>query len=183
RRQRAAIGGDEGELGLPARVRFAVRLHRDREGRARAGAARRAVPSLWLSERHAEPAARRRRARRRCAGAADLRRTLEERHPPRHGGAPDPVGAAALVGHAAVFSARVAAAVAVRARRWDAIVAHWLVPSAIAALPTRAPLLAIAHGGDVHTLKRARLLAPVLHALKRRGAQLVFVSDELRAIA
>ncbi|MBL9017436.1 MAG: glycosyltransferase [Myxococcales bacterium] len=113
-------------------------------------------------------------------GVVRLPSTLFER-----GGAPDALERAplALVGPAISFSARLAAAVAIRARRWDAIVAHWLVPSAIAALPTRVPLLAIAHGGDVHTLRRARLLAPVLHALHRRGAELVFVSHELRAIA
>ncbi|MBA3458898.1 MAG: glycosyltransferase [Deltaproteobacteria bacterium] len=101
------------------------------------------------------------------------------------GGAPDALERQplALLGPAAVFSARLAAAVALRAHRWDSIVAHWLVPSALAALPARAPLLAIAHGGDVHTLRRARLLAPVLHLLARRNTQLVFVSSELRAIA
>lgn len=101
------------------------------------------------------------------------------------GGAPDALERQplALLGPAAMFSARLAAAVALRAHRWDSIVAHWLVPSALAALPARAPLLAIAHGGDVHTLRRARLLAPVLHLLARRNTQLVFVSDELRAIA
>jgi glycosyltransferase involved in cell wall biosynthesis len=101
------------------------------------------------------------------------------------GGAPDALEANpfTLALPAAVFSARLTAAVALRAHRWDSIVAHWLVPSALAALPSRAPLLAIAHGGDVHTLRRARLLAPLMHALHRRRAQLVFVSDELRRIA
>lgn len=101
------------------------------------------------------------------------------------GGAPDALEAQpfALLGAAASFSARLAAAVALRAHRWDSIVAHWLVPSALAALPSRAPLLAIAHGGDVHTLRRAKLLGPVLHLLAARGAELVFVSEQLRAIA
>jgi glycosyltransferase involved in cell wall biosynthesis len=101
------------------------------------------------------------------------------------GGAPDALEAHpfGLLGAAASFSARLAGAVALRAHRWDSIVAHWLVPSAIAALPSRAPLLAIAHGGDVHTLRRAKLLAPVLHLLAARGAELVFVSEQLRAIA
>lgn len=69
-----------------------------------------------------------------------------------------------------------------RARAWDAAIAHWLVPSAIVAavaLPRRIPLLAIAHGGDVHTLRRTHLLGPVLRALKLRGATLAVVSDEL----
>lgn len=84
---------------------------------------------------------------------------------------------------AAAFSARLTLAVARRARHWDSIVAHWLVPSALAALPSRAPLLAIAHGGDVHTLRRMRLLGPVLHALRARSAKLAFVGEPLRAIA
>lgn len=101
------------------------------------------------------------------------------------GGAPDalertPVRAGA---RAAVFTARLTAAVAARAARWDAIIAHWLVPSAIAALPGQQPLVAIAHGGDVFTLRRLHLLGPVLHALHRRRARLVFVSEPLRAIA
>jgi len=101
------------------------------------------------------------------------------------GGAPDalerePVRAGA---EAALFSARVTAAVIARARAWDAIVAHWLAPSALAALPTRPPLVAIAHGGDVFTLRRLRLLGPALAALHWRDARLVFVSEHLRAIA
>jgi glycosyltransferase involved in cell wall biosynthesis len=101
------------------------------------------------------------------------------------GGAPDaleraPIRAGAS---AAVFTARLLAAVTARAPRWDAIIAHWLVPSAIAALPSRKPLLAIAHGGDLFTLRRLHLLRPVLSALHRRQAQLVFVSKELRALA
>jgi glycosyltransferase involved in cell wall biosynthesis len=78
------------------------------------------------------------------------------------------------------FTARLATAITKRARDWDLIIAHWLVP-ALAALPARKPMLAIAHGGDVHTLRRMRLLAPALHLL--RDAKLVFVSDELRRLA
>ena len=48
----------------------------------------------------------------------------------------------------------------------------------------RAPLLAIAHGGDVYTLRRLRLLGPVLHALARaRRAARRSSASELRAIA
>ena len=101
------------------------------------------------------------------------------------GGAPDaleraPLGAGLA---AAAFTARLTAAVTARGRRWDAIVAHWLVPSALAALPARRPLIAIGHGGDVHTLRRLGLLGPVLAALERRGARLVLVSEQLRAVA
>jgi len=102
-----------------------------------------------------------------------------------HGGAPDrlerhPVRSLAA---AALVSARMTLAITRRAARWDSIIAHWLVPSAIAALPARVPLLAIAHGGDIHTLRRMRLLALVLRLLYLRDAQLVFVSEPLREIA
>jgi glycosyltransferase involved in cell wall biosynthesis len=101
------------------------------------------------------------------------------------GGAPDalehaPIRAGA---RAAVFTARLTARVTARAHRWDAIIAHWLVPSALAALPSPRPLIAIAHGGDVFTLRRMHLLRPVLRALHRRDARLVFVAEHLRAIA
>jgi glycosyltransferase involved in cell wall biosynthesis len=101
------------------------------------------------------------------------------------GGAPDTLERTPLHAglRAAAFTARLTAAVTARARRWDAIVAHWLAPSAIAALPSGRPLVAIGHGGDVFTLRRLRLLGPVLAALARRRARLVLVSAELRAIA
>jgi len=102
------------------------------------------------------------------------------------GGAPetfdDRVVRATIAG--ARFTAGLAAAVRARARTWDGAVCHWLAPSAIVAAPlTRGPLLAIAHSGDVHVLARRGLLAPTLAALLARGARLVFVSDELLAIA
>jgi glycosyltransferase involved in cell wall biosynthesis len=99
------------------------------------------------------------------------------------GGAPDALERGGSTRAALTFTARLAAEVARRASRWDLIVAHWLAPSALAALPNRVPLLAIAHGGDVHTLARMRLLGPMLHALRVRRAQLVFVSGELREVA
>jgi glycosyltransferase involved in cell wall biosynthesis len=101
------------------------------------------------------------------------------------GGAPDALERSPLRAGlaAAAFTARLTAAVAADARRWDAIVAHWLAPSAIAALPAGRPLTAIGHGGDVFTLRRLRLLGPVLGALHRRGARLVLVSEQLREVA
>jgi glycosyltransferase involved in cell wall biosynthesis len=101
------------------------------------------------------------------------------------GGAPDALERAPLASGlaAAGFAVRMTAAVAARARSWDAIVAHWLAPSALAALPSDRPLTAIAHGGDVFTLRRLRLLGPVLAALARRRARLAFVSAELRDVA
>ena len=96
-------------------------------------------------------------------------------------GAPDELSRARAWPAAAAFTARLALRVATG--RWDLIVAHWLAPSALAALPARTPLLAIAHGGDVHTLRRLHLLAPALYALRARGARLAFVSAELLALA
>jgi glycosyltransferase involved in cell wall biosynthesis len=101
------------------------------------------------------------------------------------GGAPDaleraPLGAGAA---AAVFTARLTRAVIARAAGWDAIIAHWLAPCALAALATRPPLVAIAHGGDIFTLRRLHLLGPVLRALRRRDARLVFVGEHLRSVA
>lgn len=101
------------------------------------------------------------------------------------GGAPDLLETSPLRGAlaAAVFTTRLAREVSRRADRWSSIITHWLVPSAIAALPTGVPLLAIAHGGDIHTLRRTRLLAPTLYALRARDARLAFVSEELRQLA
>src|SRR5258706_214205 len=42
------------------------------------------------------------------------------------------------------------------------------------------PLLAVAHGGDVHLLIRTGLLAPTIAALAVRRARLAFVTSELR---
>jgi glycosyltransferase involved in cell wall biosynthesis len=101
------------------------------------------------------------------------------------GGAPDALERTPLAAGlaAAAFTARLTAAVVARARRWDAIVAHWLAPSALAALPTAPPLVAIAHGGDVFTLRRLGLLGAALHALARRRARLVVVSEQLRELS
>lgn len=106
------------------------------------------------------------------------------------GGAPEALERGGLRTYvaAARFSAQLTREVARRAGGWDAVIAHWLAPSALAAVvgssgTTRAPMLAIAHGGDIHTLRRLRLLAPALHALRARDVKLAFVSDELRAIA
>jgi glycosyltransferase involved in cell wall biosynthesis len=101
------------------------------------------------------------------------------------GGAPDALERGGLRTYlaAAKFTAQITAAVARRSRNWDLAIAHWLTPSAIAALPSRVPLLVIAHGGDVHTLRRMHLLAPLLYALLARRARIAFVTEELREIA
>lgn len=99
------------------------------------------------------------------------------------GGAPDALEAGHSLGAAAAFSVRLCARVVGCARRWNLIVAHWLAPCALAALPSRLPLLAIAHGGDVHTLARLRLLGPTLALLRARRAKLAFVSADLLDLA
>jgi glycosyltransferase involved in cell wall biosynthesis len=104
------------------------------------------------------------------------------------GGAPDELerGGLARLLAGASFTARLAAHVAWRSRNWDRVFAHWLAPSALvalAAVPRGVPVTAIAHGGDVHTLARFRLLAPMLASCRRRGVELVFVSTALREFA
>lgn len=98
------------------------------------------------------------------------------------GGAPEALEGGGATLRALAVSARMTAAIAGRARRWDAVVAHWLAPSALAAALAAGgrPLLAIAHGGDVHLLARTRLLGPALRLLHARGATVGFVSHALR---
>jgi len=113
-------------------------------------------------------------------------------------GAPDVLEQGGLRAYlsAARFSLAQTRAVAARIATWDLVIAHWLAPSALAAIAAaplsriagalrvrRPRLLAIAHGGDVHTLRRLRLLAPTLRALRAADARVVFVSSELRGIA
>ncbi len=101
-----------------------------------------------------------------------------------HGGAPDALEARPGVATwraAAEFSIRMAATVLRRRAQWDGIIAHWLLPSAIAALPTRGPMLAIAHGGDVHLMHRLGLAIPTVAALAARRARIVFVNHAARA--
>lgn len=98
------------------------------------------------------------------------------------GGAPDALDHRALPA-ALSFAARLGATALARAATWDGAVAHWLAPSALAALPVRGPLLAIAHGGDVHLLRRTNLLPATLGLLLARRARLAFASAELAAMA
>jgi hypothetical protein len=91
-------------------------------------------------------------------------------------GAPDELERGRGYVRGAWFTARLGAEIARRARDWDLIISHWLVP-ALAALPARKPLLAIAHGGDVHTLRRvtcsrrARCCATEARVRQRRAAR------------
>jgi len=101
------------------------------------------------------------------------------------GGAPEELGRSARAWLAgARFTAALARAAAVRARGWDAVAAHWLVPSALAALAAAPglPLLAIAHSGDVHLLRRLRALGVLGALCDRPDVRLSFVSHELRRL-
>ena len=99
------------------------------------------------------------------------------------GGGPEALERGGAWRDAAAFTARLTVEIARRARRWDAIVSHWLVPSALAAMVAapRRPILAIAHAGDVHTLRRIGALgAFAAIAAARPALRLSFVSRELR---
>ncbi|MCE9580080.1 MAG: glycosyltransferase family 4 protein [Deltaproteobacteria bacterium] len=97
------------------------------------------------------------------------------------GGAPDALEAGAR--GAARFAAALTAAVLRRSHRWRAVCAHWWLPSGLAAIASRGPLLVIAHGGDLHLARRLRLLAPVTAALLARRARFAFVAEDLRRAA
>lgn len=97
------------------------------------------------------------------------------------GGAPDALEAGAR--GAARFAVALTAAVLRRSHRWRAVCAHWWLPSALAAIGSRGPLLAIAHGGDLHLARRLRLLAPATAALLARRARFAFVAPDLRRAA
>jgi glycosyltransferase involved in cell wall biosynthesis len=101
------------------------------------------------------------------------------------GGAPEALQGARAWAAAGMFTAKMAREVARRGRRWDAAVCHWLVPAAVVArlvLPRRIPLLAVAHSGDVHLLRRVGALGPVAGLLARSGVRLSFVSQELEGM-
>ncbi|MCP4448508.1 MAG: glycosyltransferase family 4 protein [Myxococcales bacterium] len=98
------------------------------------------------------------------------------------GGAPDALGQRGAAWAAARFSAALSLAVRRRAQEWDGIVAHWLAPSALAAavVAPKIPLWAIAHGGDVHLLRKLRLTPVAEHLLSRPSVHLNFVSRALQ---
>src|SRR5215470_3642344 len=79
---------------------------------------------------------------------------------------------------APVFTAALFAAAAARARRWDRVLAHWLLPSAVVGARLR-PTLAVAHSADVHLAARPGVADVVAAALAR--ARTAFVADHLRA--
>lgn len=83
---------------------------------------------------------------------------------------------------AAPFVASLYAAVKRRAPKWDAVVSHWALPSALVCgrACKEIPHLAVMHSGDVHALSRL----PFRNAMKRdiveRASTLWFVSTQLR---
>ncbi|HET6149491.1 MAG TPA: glycosyltransferase family 4 protein [Polyangia bacterium] len=84
---------------------------------------------------------------------------------------------------AAHFSAALRRALAVAAPGWDRIVSHWLVPcgwAAVSAAP-RLPHRGYAHSGDVALLERLPFGRALAGQLAAAGADLVFVSRDLRA--
>jgi glycosyltransferase involved in cell wall biosynthesis len=83
-------------------------------------------------------------------------------------------------GEAASFSASLLMEARRRARGWDAVVSHWLVPSgAVADACGPARHLAIAHGSDVRLLSSLPGGRALVRRLARR-ADLVYVADALR---
>jgi glycosyltransferase involved in cell wall biosynthesis len=82
---------------------------------------------------------------------------------------------------APLFAAALAARVMRAARRWDAVVSHWLVPSGIAAAATRRPHLAVAHSGDVHLVAHRGVADAAVGALLAGGpVRVAFAGAHLR---
>jgi len=69
-----------------------------------------------------------------------------------------------------------------RSGRWDAIVSHWLLPCGLAAMAAapRVRHRAYAHSGDVALLERLRGGRTLAGFIASSGAELVFVSEDLR---
>lgn len=84
---------------------------------------------------------------------------------------------------AAGFSLRLGWRIRSHSKEWQGIVAHWLAPSTLASIvnsPRKVPVWAIAHGGDVHLLRRLGLCSWTLRLLASRRYHLQFVSHSLR---
>jgi glycosyltransferase involved in cell wall biosynthesis len=83
---------------------------------------------------------------------------------------------------AARFSASLAAQVSARAPGWSRLESHWLAPCALAAVAAAPglPHRATAHSGDVALLERLPFGRSLARILARSGAELVFVSEDLR---
>jgi glycosyltransferase involved in cell wall biosynthesis len=128
------------------------------------------------------------------AAELERERLTVARIPPRSGtdgpalfygaGAPEALerGGAAVWFAAARFTVALAVAVRERARRFDLVESHWLVPSALAAAAA-APgcrQRAYAHSGDVALLERIPFGRTIARRLVREGVALHFVSADLR---
>ena len=91
---------------------------------------------------------------------------------------------------AVYFCAVMTATVHRHIERWDAIFAHWLVPSALTAALSKARrrgadqagnrFVAVAHSGDVNLICNLGIASLVARVLRAKGARLVFVSQSLR---
>ncbi len=71
-----------------------------------------------------------------------------------------------------------------RSRRWDGVISHWLVPSALIAggLPLgKKRHLATGHSGDVHMIRRSPLRNLLARAVIRSADRVGFVSEQLRS--
>jgi len=96
------------------------------------------------------------------------------------GGAPEALKRRGAWAEAAAFSGRLLMEAKRRARGWDAVVSHWLVPSAaVADACGAARHLAIAHGSDVRLLSSLPGGRALVRRLARR-ADLVYVAEALR---
>lgn len=89
--------------------------------------------------------------------------------------------------HAPLFTAAQLASTAWAARRWNAVVSHWLLPSGLAAslalaiTRRRIPHLAIAHSADVHLCAQKGVADRVVALLGvGGGVELVFVGEHLK---
>jgi len=69
-----------------------------------------------------------------------------------------------------------------RSAGWDAVVSHWLLPSALigGAIRRGAPHLAVAHSGDVHLLRGSRLGPAAARVILRCADRIGFVGEGLR---
>lgn len=99
-------------------------------------------------------------------------------------GAPETLeaGGSAALWAAARFSASLAAEVAARAPGWGRVESHWLAPCALAVVAAAPGLAhrATAHSGDVALLERLPFGRSLARLLVRSGAELAFVSEDLR---
>jgi glycosyltransferase involved in cell wall biosynthesis len=96
-------------------------------------------------------------------------------------GAPERLGRSlAARARAPIFSAALLAHAVRRARRWDRVVSHWLLPSGVVGALLGRPHLAIAHSGDVHLAARPGVADAVGALLARSRTRIAFVAEHLR---